>query len=373
MGDFQIEVKGVTCNSILDRTRIGAALLQFLILEEGKPVSIHRLQSELWPAGRSENPESALKVTVSRLRDVLNDISPRLGQCIVSKRGTYMWEGRADILVDVTEIKSLFEQLKTDSGNRMLMKKLLTYYQGDLSLAGEVHSGVMMANYLHNEFLNAIYRYVDELKQKNAYGSICEVCQKAIEVDPNDDQLRIEMVQAFSKLGRKDEAQAELQLLKHRTRTDRDMLSEGFEGVIETSHELRIRIDAIHDELVEKEDDQRGPYFCDYEGFKVIYNIYMSNLERMGSTMFLAMIMLDEQGSATKRESCMAGLHEILNGNLRRNDIITRLSDHTYAMLLPTVNYSTGKMVLERIENLYYQELPSGLFFHARLVPLSRK
>ena len=62
---------------------------------------------------------------------------------------------------------------------------------------------------------------------------------------------------------------------------------------------------------------------------------------------------------------------EILKSNMRKGDIITRFSDTVYAMLLPTVTYSTGNMVMERLETLYCQEIPANaLPFNARIVPL---
>ena len=100
----------------------------------------------------------------------------------------------------------------------------------------------------------------------------------------------------------------------------------------------------------------------------------MRNLERLGSTMFLGIIMLGyigDNSSDVRRESCMAGLQQILKSNMRKGDIITRFSDNIYAMLLPTVNYSSGNMVMERIENLYYREYSSlAISFFARISPL---
>ena len=67
----------------------------------------------------------------------------------------------------------------------------------------------------------------------------------------------------------------------------------------------------------------------------------------------------------------MAVLLEILRSNLRRGDIITRFSENIVAMLLPTVNYSTGNVVMERIEKLFYMEYPSGnISFYFRISPI---
>lgn len=52
----------------------------------------------------------------------------------------------------------------------------------------------------------------------------------------------------------------------------------------------------------------------------------------------------------------MAGLQEILRRGLRKGDIVTRYAADSFAVLLPTVDYTTGSLVIERIENAFYQE-----------------
>ena len=103
----------------------------------------------------------------------------------------------------------------------------------------------------------------------------------------------------------------------------------------------------------------------------------MRNLERLGSTMFLGVIMVDsteEDGNEfadVRRESAMAGLQEIMRLHLRKGDIVTRFSPSIYAMLLPTVNYATGSMVMERMEQLFYEEYPSRkVAIYHRISPL---
>ena len=128
-------------------------------------------------------------------------------------------------------------------------------------------------------------------------------------------------------------------------------------------------------EMLKERDSQRsGPFFCDYSAFREIYNIQYRNLERLGSTMFLGVIMVAGQGrelSDIARESAMAGIQEILRRNLRKGDIVTRFSPVIYAMLLPTVDYGTGGMVMERIEHLFYQEYPGGsVTIQHRISPL---
>ncbi len=104
----------------------------------------------------------------------------------------------------------------------------------------------------------------------------------------------------------------------------------------------------------------------------------MRNLERLGATMFLAIIMIspynDQEIDSIRQDNIMSGLLDILRKNLRKGDTITRFAPNIYALLLPTVNYNTGGMVLERIKRSFYKSYPnSNIVFNYRVGPLSSK
>ena len=208
---------------------------------------------------------------------------------------------------------------------------------------------------------------------------MCDVCRMALAVDDLDEQLHIELMQAMVNLNRASEAMAEYRKVVKVSRDFFDAepgeeIQACYEQLAKAGNAVRFNLDVIRNELAEQDTGRRGPFFCEYRAFKEFYNIQMRNLERLGSTMFLGVIMLGEPGdgmSSVSRESGMAGLQEILRNNLRRGDIVTRFSDNIYAMLLPTVNYETGSMVIERIEHIFYQEYPAkNITFHARISPL---
>ena len=110
--------------------------------------------------------------------------------------------------------------------------------------------------------------------------------------------------------------------------------------------------------------------------FKEIFNLQMRNLERLGATMFLAIIMVspynDKEIDTMRQNNIMNGLLEILTKNLRKGDTITRFAPTVFALLLPTVNYNTGGMVLERIKRVFYRSYPnSNIVFNYRVGPLN--
>ncbi len=120
---------------------------------------------------------------------------------------------------------------------------------------------------------------------------------------------------------------------------------------------------------------KRGAFVCEYVVFKEIYNLQMRNLERLGSTMFLGVIMVsDASGQAMepfRQDSVMQDLLEILRMNLRKGDTVTRVSPTIAALLLPMVNYNTGNMVMSRVREVFYRKYPnSDVGFHYRIGPL---
>ena len=76
--------------------------------------------------------------------------------------------------------------------------------------------------------------------------------------------------------------------------------------------------------------------------------------------------------SPLKLNDIMKGLSDVLKAHLRKGDTITHFSPSQYALLLPTVNMDSGRMVMERIKRFFYQKFPnSNVMFSYRIGPLS--
>ena len=164
MNSFWIDVDGHQYDHLLSRTRKGVSLLQYLILQRGRVISGQRLIRELWTGRRGESPENALKTMVSRVRALLNEVSPGLGGCIVSGQGGYSWRPTPDVTVDAVEILTILDRLKgdVDAATRAeLTERLLTLYTGDLFITGDWANGISQVSYLHCEYINAVLRYVE--------------------------------------------------------------------------------------------------------------------------------------------------------------------------------------------------------------------
>lgn len=383
MDTFAIYINERKIDLLVNKSRKGASLVQFLISHRGRPVPNNKLLSTLWSEETSSNPENALKTLVSRLRTLLNQISPELGSCLVADRGSYHWECLPGMTVDLYEIDQILERLEDkdlpEAEQMQLYGTLMGYYSGDMLQSSEHNEwAVVEAAKLHERYVNAVLAYIELLKRKGMHKDIISVCRRALEVDNFDDHLHIELMMALIHMNRSGEA---LQQYKHVVEMNyrylgvqpSEELQEFYKQIVTAGKTLDFNLQAIRNEL--RENDKRKAYVCEYAVFKEIYNLQMRNLERMGTSMFLAIIMIrpyNEQVLDNIRQNCiMNGLLQILCDNLRKGDIITRFAPALYALLLPTVNYATGNMVMERIKRVFYRKYPnSNIVFDYRVGPL---
>jgi hypothetical protein len=258
-----------------------------------------------------------------------------------------------------------------------MYQRILDLYQGDLYQTGDLDGDSGFAQQLHTQYLSAVYGYIELLRKAEDFNEICAVCRVALEVDSFDDRLHIELMKAMVSLNRTSDA---LVQYKHATNLTYRYLGAPpspemmafYQEMNRARQSLKYNLDAIRREL-HNSSMERGAFVCDYEMFKAIYNLEMRNLERLGTTMFLGIIMVgddDDGNDSIRQDNIMNGLIEILRDNLRKGDIITHFSPSVIALLLPTVNYKTGSMVMPLVPNMSWMSLSccvlSLIFFSPR-------
>ena len=386
MDTFTIYINEIQADRMVNKSRKGVALMQYLILNREQPVPNQRLLNTLWSEEKSTNPENALKTLVSRLRALLNQISPGLGQAIVADRNAYHWELQPGMAVDLYEIEDIFAALSAgwqeDAGARKdLYVRLMKLYTGDLLQNGEQSEWALArATALHNQYMASMYDYIDILKNEENYKEVVNVCRAALDVDNFDDRLHMELMTALIKTNRTSEALVQYKHVIHLHYRylgiqPSDDMQEFYKQIVHAGKTLEFNLESIRNELRES-GEQRGAFVCEYAVFKEIFNLQMRNLERLGSTMFLAVIMVSalngQPMEPIKQDNIMSGLLDILKQNLRKGDTITHFSPTIFALLLPSVNYTTGNMVMERVKRLFYKKYPnSNVSFNYRVGPLS--
>jgi len=227
--------------------------------------------------------------------------------------------------------------------------------------------------------MNAVDGYVKILRQKKQHDSIIRVCRQALDVDNFSEQLHMYLMAALIETKRNNEALVQYKYATHLQYRylgvqPSEAMQEFYKQIVNAGRTLEFNLEAIQSELMESE-NQTGAFVCEYEVFKEIFNLQIRNLERLKTTMFLALIMIsDMNGQALdsmRQANVMNGLMEILRRNLRKGDAITHFSPTMLALLLPTVDYKTARLVLERVKKLFYSNYPnSEMRFDYRVGPL---
>lgn len=384
-GGFSIFVNDECLDQIIAKSKKGTALLEYLILKYDASVPNYKLIEVLWPNEESSNPENALKTLISRFRAILNQCSEGLGTCIVATRGGYQFSKLENLTLDLFDFEEIARKLEgcteLNPETAALFQEVLTLYTGDL-LAGSDQDdwAISRSVHLHGQYIRIVYSYLDLLKAGGQYEEIIQTCRFALESDPFDERLHLELMQALVKTNRNNEA---LMQYKHVTNMHfrylgvkpPEGIQEFYKQIIQASDTLDMNIDTIRMELQEF-GEVHGAFECEYAVFREIFNLQMRNLERLGSSMYIAMLMITSMDgdplNPLKLDDIMKGLSEVLKEHLRKGDTITHFSPSQYALLLPTVNIDSGRMVMERIKRYFYQRFPnSNVMFTYRIGPLS--
>ena len=384
-GGFSIFVNNECFDHVISKSKKGMAFMQYLILKYDMLVPNYKLIEVLWPNEESSNPENALKTLISRFRSILNQCSPGLGNCIVATRGGYQFSRMEGLTLDLFDFDEISKELagckELTNESSKKYREILTLYTGDLLAGSDQDDWVVSRSVnIHGKYIKIVYSYLDLLKADERYEDIIQTCRFALETDPFDERLHLDLMQALVKTNRNNEA---LMQYKHVTNMHfrylgvkpPEGIQEFYKQIMQAGDTLDMNIDTIRNELLNFDDDN-GAFECEYTVFREIFNLQMRSLERLGTTMFIAVVMVTsmdgEPINPLKLDDIMRGLAIVLRKHLRRGDTYTHFSPSQYAMLLPTVNVETGKMVIERIKHYFYQRFPnSNVMFSYRIGPLN--
>ena len=384
-GNFEILVNGNVVLGQLRQAKKTCLFLEYLILKKDRPVTHDELLDMLWSEKESSNPATALRTLLHRYRSLVESSDlPELNNSILTSRGSYQWNPDLDCEIDVFEMER-FSQEARQAGisNRERIEKYLqviNVYTGPLlSNSADEMWVVPKSVYYHDLFLECIFTLIDLLKEEE-HGIIVQVCRKAMDVDLFDERLHLELMMALVKTGKKREA-----LSQYYFATDLHYKQLGvqpseeiraiYKLIVQADQNMEADIEKVQS-TIEEEDEMGGAFVCEYEIFKEIYQLQRRLIQRYNSTMFLALITVsntyEQRFDNLVLDNIMKQLLYTARTNLRRGDTISRYSAMQYVILLPSVTYETGKMVMERIKKAFYKEyVKSSVMLTYKLRPLS--
>lgn len=348
-------------------------LLEVFIYYRLTPLSKNQIIDLLWSG--SHNPESALKFTVHRLRQALNEIDlfNETPLIITTKQG-YDLNTEYDFDVDFEEIDILWKVVNNDKTTEKDKRKKLLAIVNKISSPFLVNSSsllwtVPVREYYNNIFNKSIMMLLEMSEKNKKYQDMIQIAQKGIQYDSlfeafhyyhilgliEDKQIR-SAVEAYEKTR---------ELFFKQLNTDISERTKKLFKLLLAKDEMNIV--KISDLLINLNENSTldGAFYCEYEVFKRIYQNVIRAQERSKEESLLVILELSSNESDSDLAKAMSKLKLSIDYGMRRSDVYSRLNSLQFVLLLPCKSKENGFTIIERIQKHFYKSIDSKKFkFH---------
>lgn len=370
LGEFSLQAGNNIISDASDRSRKVWCLLAYLICNRERTVSQKKLIELLWGEdSASANPENALRITLHRLRTLLNRLWPEAGrELILHKDGGYTWNTQASIQLDCDRFEKLCQpQLQNKEQRLSECLQALELYQGDFLSKHSSETWVIpISTHFHNRYILITLEAAELLSAQGRHGEAADLCRKAVTAEPYHEPLHQVLMRTLAAMGDHRGAASVYETLSKRLFDDfsirpNEETRAVYRASAHTPGDRTLPMDEVLEHLQEPVGNA-GAMVCDYDYFKVLCYAESRAMERSGNATHIALLSVtsstDNPLSKRSLTRIMGQLEEQLRLNLRRGDTISRCSVSQYIMMLPKANYENSCMVCRRVLAAFYRTHP---------------
>lgn len=377
LGQFSLSFGGNRISSGDSRSKKVWMLLAYLICHRHRTVSQSEMIAMLWDGDSgSDKPENALKVTLHRVRTILDRLWPGAGHDLILRRSDgYAWNREYPQQVDA----ELFERLC--GGSAEDRAAALELYRGEY-LSG-LSAGTWIipaAAHYHNLYLQSLQQTLPLLEGQGQHSRILELCRTALPLEPYEEALHRHLMRALIALDDRKGAVEVYEKLRARLYHDfgvtpgeqtRALWREAANLVSDTT----IPVEMVLDHLLER-DCAAGALACEFDCFQVICRAEARSMLRSGNATHVALLAVTgERGKTLSRRSldkAMDNLGEQIRLNLRRGDVFSKCSLSQYVIMLPQANFENSCVVCRRLIAAFSRRYPHApVRIHYMVRPLT--
>jgi two-component SAPR family response regulator len=370
LGEFRIVPKNGENYHISSRSNRLWSLFKFLLINMNKGITPDILLENVSPETEYTDPANAAHNMIYRLRKLLNSesIFNNSKETISFTNGCYKLNFKEDVWIDFIEIEKLFnraEAIKKEDPEAGIeyYKKAFEIYGGDLF--PEVYEEWVFPKkaYYRSLYLKIIANLSKLYADQKLYDAIVEVCQKALSIEPYEEEIHVQLMENLIRIGKIKEAK------DHYEKTI-SFLEKEFG--IQPSPELQKIAQLLKSEYVQIKtgsqevsrylinDEMKGAFFCDYRDFYTIYVLEKRKCERSGNALCPVYIEFENGKNVFKsseyKNSAIKEFKEILVKSLRKGDMVSLVDKPRFFVLLNNTEYNLVKFVIERIIRKYHEQ-----------------
>ena len=332
-------------------------LLQYLIIHRHRFVSRGELLEIFCGGDRTGNPDSSLRMLVSRARATLaNNGLPCAGEMILFKNGGYSWNNAVSCDVDAEEFEALCKKaaLNVEDDERLeLLMQAVRLYKGDfLPDSADEMWVIPLARWYGSMFVDCVRGALELLTKKRRYAEAEELCVKALRIAPFDEELLGYHLRVLIAQGRNADALATYKRIEDMfydtigvrfSDNLRSLYSQMQHPVIEDNLPLETVLKSYLGEA-----DVPGAFYCDFSVFAALYTIESRSVARSGRDVYIVRIDTRHEPGA-KGGGVMKQLGEAITASLRMGDLFTRASPSQYLLMLHSLTYEDCNSLISRI------------------------
>lgn len=342
-------------------------LFTYLITFREREIPQTELMDILWGDDANlKNPQSALKTLIHRARAALDKLGLDGKAQILYHKGAYLWNSNAvDQSIDIDNFEYLCEQAEATpnpDAAQSLRQKAASLYKGEFLPGLSSEAWVLpLSVYYGSKYVNLVYAMADQYVKNGQNEEILGLCKTALNLFPYDESINQFLIEALLRLSRPQLA------LMHYDKVVK-LFQEQFD--VEPPQEFSQLYKYIMRELESGEtslsevvseirdgDTCGGAYYCDPPVFVEICRYDARTRLRSGGVSYLAMLTLknlvNDAPDKAAMEQASRILHSAIRDSLRSGDCFTRLNSVQYALILQSITYEKGTMVIERVINAY--------------------
>ncbi|MCI2106466.1 MAG: hypothetical protein LKK00_07075 [Intestinimonas sp.] len=369
LGKFSLEANGTTLDDSLNRSLKLWSVLAYLILHQDRLVPQSEFIELFWPEENSSNPVNALKTLLYRIRVMLAPLFGPASHPILAHRGAYGWNPALPCVLDIDQFERLCHaaaaQGLAPDRRIMLYRQALSLYAGDLlpKLSGYMWITTLSARY-HAIYLAAVKSLAGLLDDAQYYNEMHDICSRASDLDPLDEDLHALVIRALIHMGRDSAA-----LSRYENATDllyrnlgvrpSEALRSLYTELMSTEKSLETDLGVIMGDLREAA-RPKGAFVCEYGFFKEAYRLEARRAVRSGNSVHICLITVSlPDGDIPPLDVLSITMDQLLaalTGSLRQGDVVSRYSGAQYVVMLPGASYEDSNMVMDRAMDAFYRQ-----------------
>lgn len=338
-------------------------LFKFLLANKGIGMPPEVILENLYPNESYENPKNTLQNIVYRLRKLLSEIDIFQNQNIniLFSNGCYSISFSSDIGLD-TDIFEYYLQkadlFKYESIEKTIdyLEKALVLYRGDYFPELIYDDWVIpKRNYYRRLFIQAVLELSNIYKQKKSFDDSIRVCEKAIQIEPYEEELHICFMESLIGKGKFNEAN------KHYGYITGLLYKQfGIKPTVEmqkiyNSSKINQNIangsSDIEDFFVDEK--KGGAFYCDPKVFRSLFIIEKRRNERTGEPVLPVSFSIEdpfaESSDINADNNIFKAFRLFLLNSLRKGDVVTTWNNKYLLVLLPRIDYKGVRVVSDRI------------------------